>query len=273
MCSAHETPATGCVSVRQSKKWISSSERGSGCSNLWGIAVQRSPVKKSFLKTHSILQPFSYLIHFVLNKRKIQSSPHLTGRRCWLQNPWRKAFLPPAPDPASIERGTICLKRSWWLRDPDQAAVLHQVWFIDNPSAYMFLQDNIGFGKPFHIGGGGGVHNEKLPLVQWLHFQTAVVSAFDGGGLFLIAAGLLDVFFFYHKQTICSVMIFAKWGALLQEIASKTRVLRSIMELMQQQIKSAEERPPHHIIPPLSSSWFYLLLRFFYEFCFPYWQM
>lgn len=124
-----------------------------------GIAVQRSPVKKSFLlgplfKTHSILQPFSYLIHFVLSKRKIQSIPHQTGRRCWLQNPWRKAFLPPASDPVSIERGTICLKRSWWLRDPDQAAVLHQVWFIDNPSAYMFLQDNIGFGKPFHIGGG-----------------------------------------------------------------------------------------------------------------------
>lgn len=131
------------------------------------------------LRAHPIPPPFSHLMRlvFIEKHRAVAIQPRGC---CWLQNPWRKAFHPPASEPVSIGRGTICLKWRRWFHDPDHAAVLHRAWFIDNPSAYMFLQHKIGCGKrlPIGWGGGGGVSSQwKIISGTMIAFSNS--SSFD----------------------------------------------------------------------------------------------
>lgn len=74
--------------------------------------------------------------------------------------------------------------------------------FIDNPSAYMLLQDNIEFGKPppfVWMGGGGNEFTMKnYPRCNDCVFtQQAFFPAVDGGGSFLITAGLPSALFLF----------------------------------------------------------------------------
>lgn len=73
---------------------------------------------------------------------------------------------------------------------------------MDNPSAYMFLQDNIGFGKPPHIGRGRRGGQFTVKMYVWYNdsiFKQQFHSAFDDGrtypSSFLITAGLLNALF------------------------------------------------------------------------------
>lgn len=141
-----------------------------------------------YLKTHSIPQPFSHLILSVFTgKRQAVAAP--PRGYCWLQNPWRTTLLSPVSERVLIGCETVCLKWPRWLRSANHAAAWHMAWYMDNPSAYMFLQDNIGFGKPPYILATGGlegvwcgvewVHCGNLCIAQWLHFPAAVSSGFS----------------------------------------------------------------------------------------------
>lgn len=98
-----------------------------------GRPPSRRPRFGPLFKTHSLLQPLGLRNSdrplLIIKSMEKSISP------AWRLNPHRSAaalFV-------------------WNDRDdymtPITRPVLHRLWFMDNPSAYMFLQDNIGFGK------------------------------------------------------------------------------------------------------------------------------